>query len=261
MRGRNEQRWTEKQTVQLLNMALSGSVLNREIAEYFQVKPNTISAKLKSMGVKNNAVKGIIGKWNNKHAHLRRDVLTYFLNHTAEETQKKFKLTASEFKSCMCYAYITPELRHLRKDKRRRDAWSSKEFKFMLQHTGLMPRKWIAEKLNRGGVEAIRGKLDQLNISSKSLNGLTISQFREAFGTDPDFYIQSKAGPTRGLHGDTYWKIIPWVWLAKEIKEKRLNTSESFKLLIFAMSEFQEWIYDGNVIVKMKRIVREKIPL
>jgi len=250
-----DNRWSIKNTLQLQNMVLSGAMLNKNIAEYFGVKPNTISAKLKSMGLRNVAVKSIVGKWNQKHFHLRESVMTYFLNHTADECCKKFKLTKSEFKSLMTSGYKDLRLKHLRKETRRRDAWSAREYKFLLQYSGLRPRWWIAKQLNRGGELGIKDRLDMHGISSKNLNGLTLSQFREAFGKDPDWFIQTSAGPGGNLHGGTngFFKIIPWVYLKREIDSKRLHAHEIIVKLVEAMAMFQEWYFEGNALAKIKK--------
>lgn len=191
-----------------------------------------------------------------KHAHLRENVMRYYLTHTAEECQRKFKLTKSEFKSLCTVSYKIPELKHLRKETRRHDAWSAKEFRFLLQHSGLKPRDWIAKELNRGGHLGIKDRLERLGIASKSVNGLTLSQFREAFGTEPGFCLKTQAGPTRGVHGESYYKIIPWVWLDQELKARRLRTHKTFRQLIAAMALFQEWVFDGDSLKKMKRICK-----
>lgn len=247
---------TEKEKADVLSMALSGEILNKDIAAKFGRRPSAVSYCLRKLGVRNTAKDKVMGKWNIKHAHLRESAMRYFVTHTAEETEKKFKLTHSEFKSLMTYGYRDKTLLHVRKDKRRHDSWTAYEFKFLLQHSGLMPREWIAKKLKRGGLEAIRGKLEQLSIASKSVNGLTLSQFREAFNKEPDFYLQTKAGPGQGKYNATYFKIIPWVWLDQELKAKRLKTHKIFRKLIASMALFQEWFFDGDALIKMQRICK-----
>ncbi len=245
--------WTPEELMHLGNLIHAG-LTNKEIASEMGKSVAAISIKARRVWNGNpNYRKNIT-----KHKHLHEPLLKYYLNHSAEECQRKFNLTKSEFKSCLTYAYKKPELKHLRKDTRRRDAWTAKEYRFLLAHAGLMPRNWIARKLNRGGHLGIKDRLDLLGISSQNLNGLTISKFRILFNQDPRFYLQTKAGPQRKTksraNSASYYKIIPWVWIDQEIKAKRLQAPEMYQKMIASMAMFQEWIHGGNALRKMKRI-------
>jgi hypothetical protein len=117
------------------------------------------------------------------------------------------------------------------------------------------------EKLKRGkNVCHIKEKLQALGLSSRTLQGLTLSQFIEAFGKRPEFYLLTDAGPnaTSGAHkrAHTHWRIVPWAWLDQELKAKRLKTMKELRLLIATRAQFQEWIFEGDALKKMKRIVR-----
>jgi len=94
------------------------------------------------------------------------------------------------------------------------------------------------------------------------LNGLTISKFREAFGSDPNFFLQTCAGPKRQLKSKgnscSYYKIVPWVWLNQEIKNGNLRSHLIFSELTEAMALFQEWYFEGNALKKLKQIVGRK---
>lgn len=244
-------KWKQEE-YDLLGQLIKDGLTNREISEIIGKPLTAIAIKSQRIfgGNPNYRIK------RTKHKHLRRSVMTYFLNHTAQETMKKFKLTESEFKSLCTVSYKMPELKHLRKCKKRRDAWSGREYQFMLQHSGLMPRDWIGKKLKRGSPVCIKEKLQQLNISSRTLNGITLSQYRSAFGKDPDFYIKTKAGPKGGISQSSHFKIIPWVYLQEELRAQRLRAPKIFVQLVETMSLFQEWIYEGNVLKKMSKIVR-----
>lgn len=202
------------------------------------------------------------GKWNSKHSHIRGPVMKYFMTHTWKETKKRFGLTQSEQKSLFSVGYQMPEFKHLRKETRDHSPWSKSQLLFLLRHAGLMPRKWIAEKIGRGNQTCIKERLQALGLSSRTMQGLTLSQFIEAFGKRPDFYIQTKAGPNGGPKNalPTRWKIIPWVWLDQELRAKRLKTGVELKLLIRARAQFQEWIFQGNALKKMKRITTAQGP-
>lgn len=248
-------KWAEwkQEEYDLLGQLIKDGLTNREISEIIERPFAAIAIKAQRIFGGNPNYRMKI----TKHKHIRKDVMTYFLNHTAEQTKDKFKLTQSEFKSVCTISYKIPELKHLRKDKRRHDAWSAKEFKFMLQHSGLMPRDWIAKKLKRGGHEAVRGKLELLNISSRTINGITISQFRVAFQKEPGFYLSTKAGPNGGITKSSHFKIIPWVYLNQEIKIGNLQAPRIFIQLVESMALFQEWIFEGNALNKMKIITRK----
>lgn len=185
--------------------------------------------------------------------------MKYFVTHTWEETKEKFGLTQSELKSIFTVGYRLPEFKHLRKETRDHSPWSVKQLSFLLRHTGLRPRKWIAEQIGRGNEVCIKERMQTLGLASRNMQGLTLSQFREAFGCEPDFYLQTDAGPDGGPKASlpTRWKIVPWVWLDRELKEKRLKTVRELRMLISARAMFQDWVFGGNALAKMKRICRE----
>lgn len=232
-----------------------------EMAKELGKRPASVSWRMRKLGLISTryTADGRFGKWNSKHAHLREAVLIYFQTHTLEQTAKKFGLADRELKSLFTIAYRIKEFAHLRKDKRLRSAWSTSQLKFLLRHAGLRPRKWIMKKLGRGtNVCHIKERLQALGVSSRTLQGITLSQFRQAFGKEPDFFLQTDAGPNGGLKTPlpTRWKIVPWVWLDQELKAKRLKTATEFAILVSARAAFQEWIFEGSALKKMKRIVK-----
>lgn len=174
---------------------------------------------------------------------------------TWDETKEKFGLTHSELKSLFTYGYRSPEFKHLRKETRDHSPWKLDQLKILLRYSGLRPRQFVAEKIGRGNVKScIKERYKKLGIASRNLQGLTLSQFIKVFGKRPEFYFQTDCGPA----APTRWKIVPWVWLDEQIKTKKLETSTEMKILISARAMFQEWIFEGNAIKKMKRILREK---
>ncbi|MGZ3742727.1 MAG: hypothetical protein ACXVB1_00200 [Pseudobdellovibrionaceae bacterium] len=243
--------WTQDE-YDLLGQLIKDGLTNKEIAEIIGRPFPAIAIKAHRIFGGNPNYRAKI----TKHAHIREDAMRYFLTHTAEETECKFKLTKSQFRSLMTVGYRIPEFKHLRKETRRHDAWNAYEIKFLLQHSGLRSREWIAKKLKRGGHLGIKDRLEMLGIASKSVNGLTLSQYREAFNKEPEFYLQTKAGPGRGKYSSTFYKIIPWVWLDQELKAKRLKTHKIFRKLIASMALFQEWVFDGDALNKMQRICK-----
>lgn len=232
-----------------------------EIAKEFGKRPASVRWRMHKLGIEPSTtrVSERYGKWNAKHAHLREAVMQFYQTHSYEQTMKKFGLTRSELKSLFSVSYQMPELAHLRKDRRDHSGWTTKQLKFLLQHAGLRPRKWIMAQIGRGtNVCHIKERMQTLGVSSRTLQGITLSQFREAFNQEPKFYLKTDAGPDGGPKGTlpTRWKIVPWVWLEQELKAKRLKTSKEFAILVSARATFQEWIFEGSALRKMKRIVK-----
>lgn len=233
--------WTDQELTYLGFLIESGHTYN----EIYGLMPNRTKESIRIKAQR--FFGGCKVKSHTKHKHLRESVFKYFLNHTAKETMKKFKLNRSEFKSIFTVGYRDPKLKHLRKDKRNKDKWNSHHYKILLQNAGLKSRSEIAELIGKGNVNScIKERLQRLGLRSKNVNGVTLSQYRNAFKKEPDFYIQTKAGPGRGNNSSTHWKIIPWVILKKEINNKEIEAPEIMKILIETMAMFQEWIFEGK---------------
>lgn len=246
--------WSIESEAELRRLAMDGR-FSRQIAEKLGRKVCTVRWKAHKMGL--NVAKEPVGQWNITHKHLREPVMRYFVTHTREQTEKKFKLTRSELRSIFTVGYRDPQMKHLRKETRRHDAWSTRELKFLLTHAGLQPRDWIGRKLKRGTPVCIKERLEKLGVSSRTLNGITLSQYIAAFGERPEFVLYTKAGPGRG-GTPTYFQIVPWVWLDQQIKSRRLKAPKVFRQLTSTMALFQEWIHEGNALEKMKRISRKR---
>lgn len=249
-----------KDEYDLLGQLIKDGLTNHEIAEIIE-RPRgaiAIKAQLTFGGNPNYRIR------KTKHKHLRLSALKYFMNHTFEETMERFGFTKSELKSCLTVSYVShPEWAHIRKDKRNHSSWTAKEYRFLLQCSGLQSRDWIAKQMGRGGELGIKDRLDSLSVSSKSLNGLTISQFRQAFGFDPSFCIHTKAGPKRKAKCKTnsasFYKIVPWIWLDSEIKKGRLQTVEPMKKIIASMALFQKWVHGKDPLKNMQKIVNDQL--
>ncbi len=249
--------WTEEQDRELRKLAGTNRFFFTEIADQLGRRPASVVYRAKKLGLASTRSTQAhrLGKWNSIYSAKRGAVMKYFVTHTWDETRERFGLTQSQLRNLMTAGYRMPEFKHLRKDTRDHSPWSAKQLQFLLTHAGLRPRKWIMAKLKRGtNVCHIKERLQALGLSSRTLQGLTITQFREAFGSEPGFFLQTDAGPT-GL--PTRWRIIPWVWLDQELKAKRLKTAKEFRQLVTARAMFQEWIFEGNALKKMKRICKE----
>lgn len=233
--------WTNEELMQLGSLIEAG-LTNPEIAKIMNKPRAGVQIKAHRIwGGNSNYMKKIT-----KHKHLREPAMRYFLNHTFEQTRKKFKLTESELKSLFTVGYRDEKLKHLRKETRRHDPWSAKEYQKLLCYAGIKPREWIGKKTKRGGVEAVRGRIEALGLSTKNTNGLTVSQFRTAFGREPFRFIKTDAGPNRGARNASHFKIITWMDMAKWIKSGKLRAPEITRLHIETMAMFQKWITKGQ---------------
>lgn len=254
-------KWTDEEIKKLKHLSTK-NLFYTEIAKELGRDAVSVRHKAKSIGIQSTQerVKGRFGKWNSKHSHLRKAVMTYFLNHTWGETREHFGLTQSELKSIFTVGYRLPQFKHLRKETRDHSPWTADQLKTLLRYSGLRPREFVAKKIGRGNAKScIKERLMKLGIASRNLQGLTLSQFRQLFGKDPRFYLQTDAGPNGGLKTSlpTRWKIVPWVWLDREIGADRLKTKKEIRIFINARARFQDWIFEGNSIRKMKRILKE----
>ena len=254
--------WTEEQENQLRKLRAQNTMFYTEIAKKIGKPVQLVRWKAKKLGLKSTreTLTERFGKWNAKHNHLRPAVMKYFMTHTMEETRKRFGLTKSEVKSIFTIGYRMPELRHLRKDSHHdHSSWTVDQKKFLLQHAGLRSRDWVAAQIGRGNRTCIKERLQIMGLSSRTLQGITLSQFVKMFGKRPSFFIMTLAGPNGGPKTSmpTRWRIIPWVWLDREISEGRLKCQKEFARFVSARAMFQEWIFEGDPLKKMKRIVSE----
>lgn len=195
-----------------------------------------------------------------KHAHIREDVFKYFLDHTFFETKQHFKLTDSELKSLMTVGYRLKELKQYRKDNRKRDLWTDKQIKASLQMAGLLPRNEIAQKIGRDNARVIKEKWMALRVSNpKTINGMTLTQFKKLFNCNPKVIIHTKAGPGRGACiGSTFFKIIPWVWIQDALAIGSIECDNLHRSMIQTKVAFQKWIHDNDVYKSIFKFLPEE---
>lgn len=187
-------------------------------------------------------------KRKTKHKHLREDVFKYFQKHSYKECMEKFGLTKSELKSIFTVGYKIDALKKYRKDSRRKDAWTEEQIKEMLKCIGLLSRKEIAKRIGRGNARVIKEKLQHLGMTyPKYTNGLTMSRFRAIFGCEPEFYLETTAGPGRGMYASTFFKIVPWCWIKDAIESGDLSPASPIIAWVNAMADFQEMIHGKDV--------------
>lgn len=187
-------------------------------------------------------------KKRSKHKHLHEKILTMRLSLSDAEIRKKLGLTESEMRSCMSSAYKKKQLKHLRKDDRRRDSWSSEELRFLLKFSGIIPQEDLAKILNRGKSRiVIKEKLQKLGLCSKNINGLTLSKFRVIFCCNPDFLVQTNAGSPSGIKSNqANWKIVPWCHIDELLDAKLIGCAEVFRTYVKTMATFQKWVHGNN---------------
>lgn len=248
--------WTKSEERELIRLAMSGKILNKDIAKKLGRTAMAVNAKLERMGVRNRAIEKKMGRWNCRYSdEFKKSVVEFFKNHTIDECAEKFELSKGQVIGIIQRYRESGFISSNFKDSRNKNTWTSDDYRFLLSHAGLMPRSWIANKLERGSESSIKDRLKRLNISSRSINGLTVSQFCEAFGKNPEFCLSTKAGPKReSINLPTHYKIVPWVWMDEEIKSGRLKTVKPMELLISSMAMFQRWIYGTRALEKMKKI-------
>lgn len=232
--------WTKQEIKELERLASNKDLFATEIAKKLGRSPGSVRWKLRKIGISPQQRAPRMGKWNAKHAHLREKVMTYFLTHSFDETCKRFDLTRSELKSLQTAAYRDPELSHLRKDKRRKDAWSFDETLFLLQASGLQPRAWIAKQLKRGSMHAVKEMVSRLNTNTRYLNGLPKRLAEEITGHEIEGF-KVKAGPT-GPKVDCRPIIVPWVILYSEARRSSRVPAHICDA-IGAMAKFQKRIH------------------
>lgn len=224
-----------------------------EIAKEMNRSRNSVCLAGQRLGIVNDNYM----KRKTKHKHLREPAMKYFLNHSLEETQKKFNLTRSEIKSLFTVGYRDPELKHLRKDTRRHDHFTETELRTILKFSGILNRQQISEIIGRDGARVIKEKLSHLKISSRNVNGINITQFTIAFGKRPFRYVQGNAGPATGGKNPNHFGIVLWVDLLEMIESKDITASKVLVQVTKVMALFQEWVWGTkDVYRKMNQELR-----
>lgn len=251
--------WTQSELTQLKRLVAKNTLLCTEIADRMGKPVVNVRYMVRKLGL-NRPARHRIGEWNRKHAHLREKALRYFLTHTFEETRLYLGLTKSELKSLFTYAYRDQNLKHIRKDTRRRDAWTLDETLFLLRHAGIREREWIAKKLNRSCARNIKERMQKWNAATKHLNGMPLSWARLLWPQDPlERRIRTKAGPSGG---DGIWRfqILPWAECLR--LSRRYPTALEVKACIRGMLRFQKFIHQTDssawVTRRIKMAVRAR---
>lgn len=251
----------------MTQMAMSQKYFYSEIAIKLGKRDGIVRHRAMRLGLPSQpAKKRKIGEWNRKHWHLREKVMRYFLNHSAEQCQKKFNLTQSEFKSLMTVSYRRPEFKHLRKETRTHAPFELKDWLFMLKRCGLHERGWIAKKMGRskeGRFHSVKERLRKVGGgTSKFLNGMPLEWATRIW---PDtnfkhFSMKTKAGP-RGKGGNDFkFVLVPWVTC--EVYSNKYKTPKHIYRCIRAMSKFQQFIFRKtnaeHIARDMRNILGEK---
>jgi hypothetical protein len=251
-------RWPRERELELTRLVKSRKFDYHEIGRIMGLNRNQVVTKSQALGLKNPVY--LLRK--TKHKHLHGPLLRYYLNHSAEQCQDRFGFTPSEFKSCLTYAYKDPNLRRVRKETRRHDAWSLKEKLFLIQHAGIQPRAWIARKLRRGGVHSVKEELERLQMNSKFVNGMPRKYLLEILGPrDCPEGIKTKAGPPGGGRGDFRFIIIPWTECEQLSRRFPRRFDPETKAGIRGMAMFQRWVFglkDGSIVKRIEAAANER---
>jgi hypothetical protein len=243
-------RWKPEKEAELVRWVNSGKYTYLEIAKKMGLNKNQIATKANALGLKNPTYRKRI----TKHAHLRERVMTYFLDHSWEETRLRFRLTASELKSLFTVGYRDPTLAHLRKDTRRKDSWTLDEMLFCIRHAGIRERSWIAKRLNRGCATNIKERFQKWGASTKFLNGMPMSWVIQLWGSEfSDRRIRTKAGPP----GIWRFQLLPWHDCL--VLSKKYPTDETIRSGIRAMVKFQEFIFKTKSSSVIRRTLSEAL--
>jgi len=251
--------WSKSDLARLKSLLRNNNLLATEIAEQLGKSPQVTRLKIRELGISPRIRanrSGRLGSWNAKHSHLRARAMRYFLTHTFAETMKHFKLSSSELKSLQTVSYRLPEFAGLRKDRRRHDVWTFKETMFLLRHAGLQPRTWIAAKLKRGGMDAVKEMTHRLKSNTRYINGLPRRLAEELLGHEVGGF-KVKAGPT-GAGVDCRPIIVPWVILYSEARGSP-SIPQHIHDALRAMSRFQKRIHGTRGINDTLASIRRSI--
>lgn len=249
-----KQGWSKAQVKQLRELARPKTLFMSEIAVAMGKSPAATRWKMHKLGLSYKSSR--LGTYNAKHAHIREAAFEYFLTHSTDQTREHFGLTKSECRSLFSVGYRMPELSHLRKDTRRRDAWSPEEYLFLLRHAGLRDRDWIAAALKRGSRHAVKDcASDRLHgIWTKQMHGLPHKIVAEQLGVPGLKTVQTAAGPISETHSYRYI-IVPWVVLA----DSQSKFSVEIRPALRAMSRFQKWIYGTTTTLQTMNRIKKAV--
>ena len=248
--------WTQSELTQLKRLVAKNTLLCTEIADRMGKPVVNVRYMVRKLGL-NRPARHRIGEWNRKHAHLREKALRYFLTHTFEETRLYLGLTKSELKSVFTYAYKDQSLKHIRKDTRRRDAWTLDETLFLLRHAGIREREWIAKKLNRSCARNIKERMQKWNAATKYLNGMPLSWARTLWpNANLPEPIRTKAGPS-GDKGKFRFKLLSWQ--ACLALSNKYPTPPEVRSGVRAMYKYQCFIYRTKSPAWIRRKINESL--
>lgn len=242
--------WTDAEIGYLLLLAESGHTLD-ETAQ--QLKRTKTQVRTKAAYLRRHGAKLTFLDSKIKYPiELKEQALKYYQTHSFAETAKQFSLKPNELKNLLSSSYGKKEFKLYRKDNRCKRKWDTQDLVVMLKLGGFKRRDAIAKQLGRSKSRhhSVKDRLRELNISSRQINGLTLSQFHTVFGAKPKHFITTKAG-SPGCR----WKIIPYVEIDRIIKAKEFRVSKTLRLAFEAMAMFQRWVWgDQNLsIQKIKK--------
>jgi hypothetical protein len=128
----------------------------------------------------------------------------------------------------------------------------------MLKMAGIIPRKRIAEILDRGNARVVKERMMKLNVSSRNINGMNIAVFRKTFGQEPRRSFRTLAGPS-GANGASFYTLVLWVDIEKWIDRGDLPTTNVLTKLVKTYALMQRWLHGKYPARSINKILKENI--
>lgn len=253
-----QNRWKPAEVLELRRLVATRKWTYSEIADQLGRAQESVKQKAGELGLKNP----VYLRRKTKHRHLRVSAMEYFLTHSAVETQKRFRLTTSEFKSLMTSGYRDPALAHLRKDTRNHEPWTFQQTMSLLAASGLQQRAWIANRLGRGGMHSVKEMTSRLNMGTRYVNGLPKRLADELVGHSV-IGFKTNAGPDGRWAGvDCRPVLVPWVVIYSEARKSR-KVPPHIVAALRAMARFQRRIHGTRslaaTVASIRHIIEGKL--
>ena len=236
---------TQDEKDSILVLATKGHT-NSEIAEMLGKKKTQVASFIQRSGG-NPSYRKRIKKYDDDKI---KKAFEIFQKASFDETAEIMGLTKTELKSLMTIGYTKERFCVYRKDTRinHRRKWTVTETTKMLKWAGLIPRKRIALKLNRGNDRVIKERLMKIGIATRNINGIPVRQFAQFFGKEANDLLSSgKIVPS----GIGRFNIILWVDVSKLIKGGLLAVTPTQELIVETRAKFQNWLWGGSTKKKI----------
>lgn len=220
----------DKEIYRLIN----GGATYVDIAKSLRRNPSSIAVRARKLGLSSRAnYFRSMGAYCTKTTIQK--IVDLYQTRTATEVAEEIGLEPHQVRHALDIAYKNHKFKP--KDKRRHDQWSPDDLITLLQYSGLQERGWIAKKLNRGTMHAVKECLGRMNSSSRYLNGLPQKLAEELLKVPLDAVKTGAGAP--GPDGKCKTKIVPWVVMEVIIKRNKLRLTPAVSAGISALAKFQ----------------------